>query len=50
MPSNAVSFPLKLYFYNEFLILKGLTASLRNCHHIIWTKYRQLQLTLWRLV
>jgi len=25
------SFPLKLYFYEEFLIMKGVAASLRNC-------------------
>jgi len=38
-PSNAGLFPLKLYFYKEFLSLKGTTASLRNCRRIIWTKY-----------
>jgi len=31
MPSKAGSFPLKLYFYEEFLILKGAIASLGNC-------------------
>jgi len=36
MPSNADSFQLKLYFYEEFLIMKGATAS----GHIIWTKYQ----------
>jgi len=40
MPSNAGSFQLKLYFYKEFLIMQGATASLRNCGHIIWTKYQ----------
>jgi len=40
MPSNAGSFQLKLYFYKEFLIMKGMTASLRNCGQIILTKYR----------
>jgi len=35
MPSNKGSFPLTLYFYEEYLILKGATASLRNCSHII---------------
>jgi len=40
MPSNAGSFKLKLYFYEEFLIMKGMTASLRNCGPNIWTKYQ----------
>jgi len=31
MPSKTGSFPLKLYFYEEFLILKGAIASLGNC-------------------
>jgi len=39
MPSNVGLFLLKLYFYKEFLILKGATASLRKCRRIIWTKY-----------
>jgi len=39
-PSHAGSFPLKLYFYEEFLIMKGATASLRNCGHIICKKYQ----------
>jgi len=30
--------PLKLYFYEQLLILKGATASLKNCGHLIWTK------------
>jgi len=29
-PSNVGSFPLKLYFYKQLLILKGVTASLKN--------------------
>jgi len=29
--SNAGSFQLKLYFYKEFLIMKGATASHRKC-------------------
>jgi len=40
MPSYADSFPLKLYFYKEFLIMKGATASLRNCGRIICKKYQ----------
>jgi len=32
---NAGSFQLKLYFYEEFLIMKGVIASLRNCGRII---------------
>jgi len=35
-----IAFPLELHFYKDFLILKGATASLRNCGHIIWTKYQ----------
>jgi len=31
---------MKLYFCREFLTLKGVTASLRKCCHIIWTKYQ----------
>jgi len=40
MPSNAGSFQLKPYFYEEFLIMKGVTASLRNCGCVICTKYQ----------
>jgi len=40
MPSNVGLFPLKLYFYKQLLILKGATASLKNCGRIIWTKYQ----------
>jgi len=47
MPSNADSFQLKLYFYREFLIMKGTTVSFKNCGRsfkncgrIIWTKYQ----------
>jgi len=29
-PSNVGSFPLKLYFCKQLLILKGVTASLKN--------------------
>jgi len=39
-PSNVGSFALKLYFYKQLLILKGATASLRNCGSVIWTKYQ----------
>jgi len=43
-----LGFPIAtmLYFYDEFLILKGTTASLRNCHHIVFQKqlYRNEQL------
>jgi len=39
MPSNVGLFPLKLYFYKQLLILKGMTASLKSCGRIIWTKY-----------
>jgi len=27
-------------FYNEFLILYGTTANLKNFHCIVWTKYQ----------
>jgi len=39
-PNNVGSFPLKLYFYKQLLILKSATASLKNCGHISWTKYQ----------
>jgi len=29
-----------MYFYKEFLILKSTSASLRNCHRIVWTKHQ----------
>jgi len=35
--SNRDLFSLKLYCYNEFLLLISMTTSLRNCC-IIWTK------------
>jgi len=34
------SFELQLYFYDEFLIMKGATASLRYCGRIVWTKHQ----------
>jgi len=34
-PSNASSFPLKLYFYKQLLILKGVTVSVKDCGHVI---------------
>jgi len=40
MTSIVSSFQLKLYFYDEYLIMKGVTPSLRNCGWIIWTKYQ----------
>jgi len=39
MPSNVGLFPVKLYVYKQFLILKSATAGLKNCGCIIWTKY-----------
>jgi len=39
MPSNAGSFELQPYFYEEFLIMKGTTGSLRDCGRMIRTKY-----------
>jgi len=41
------SFALILYFYKQLLILKGTTASLRNCGRIIWTKY-QSSVVFWK--
>jgi len=35
MPSNVGSFKLKLYFYEEFLIMKRTTVSLRDCERNI---------------
>jgi len=34
MPINVGLFQLQLDFYEEFLIIKGATASLRNCGRI----------------
>jgi len=31
MPSNVGSFPLKLHFHKQLLILKSVTASLKDC-------------------
>jgi len=41
------SFPLKLYFYKQLLILKGATASLKNRGRIIWTIY-QSSIAFWK--
>jgi len=32
---NTGLFPLNLYIYNEFLILKGATVRLRNSHRVL---------------